>query len=166
MFSTTQLTLIEPVVQSMYVDGYEYYVVHTNTNLNNYSNYDYQDLTFYFSKKPIEYRDNNTYFGADMVKLDVITRNGSNNQSDSKLPRFTVQSIGSGSFGINQIEFVMSNCGGTYMDCMAMVEYDSRENISYNLDLNFMYVIPVLISILIISNWLRMWFARTDGKEK
>lgn len=171
MFSTSQLDLIDNFVKSMYNNGYEYYFVHTNTNINSYNNYDFADLTFYFSKSPINVVNNTDYILSSnniILQYDVISRNVSlSSNQDNKLPRFndellTVMS----SVRVPSYEFVMSNCIDNSMDCLALVEYDNTNNISYNIKSNDFYTLPILLCISIIITWLSMWFGKSYRRKK
>lgn len=171
MFSTSQLDLIDNFVKSMYNNGYEYYFVHTNTNINSYNNYDFADLTFYFSKSPINVVNNTDYILSSdniILQYDVISRNVSlSSNQDNKKPRFndellTVMS----SVRVPSYEFVMSNCFENSMDCLALVEYDNNNNISYNIKSNDFYTVPILLCISIIITWLSMWFGKSYRRKK
>lgn len=170
MFSTSQLDLIDNFVKSMYNNGYEYYFVHTNTNLNQSSTYNFADLTFYFSKEPINIVNSIDFILSSdniILQYDVITRNVSNNTQDSKSPRFddellTVMT----SVRVPSYEFVMTNCLENSMDCLALVEYDNNNNISYNIKANDFYTVPVLLCVSIIITWLSMWFGKSYRRKK
>lgn len=160
MFSTTQLDLIAPLVQSKINDGYDYYVVFSNTNLNtyNYNNYNWRDLTFYFSKEPIYFNGMYSFSVVDGTeKYDVISRNVSNNDSDNKENRILIDTVDDMNVNIPMYEFVMTNISSTgHMDIVA----DYKKSLDKNVDINLFYTIPILFSILIVSNWLRVWFGR------
>lgn len=167
MFSTAQLDLIAPMVQSMYEQGYTHYVVHSRTNLENtYNNYDYVDLVFYFSKNEITF-DNYTFTGEDVVKKEVISRNVSNSTSDSKKPRVTSSSMEELNVYVNPYEHIMTDADGAQlMDIMAMTEYQNEIDLSWNLSKLDYMVIPVLIAVVVLMMWFKMWFARNDGGRR
>ena len=167
MFSTAQLDMLEPMVQAMYEDGYIYYVVHTNTNLNtsNYNNYDFYDLTFYFSKEPITFNNYKFTCSGNVIKINGMSRNVSNTTSDSKLSRTVYSSLSSLNVTVEDYEHIYSNADNCYIgDLMALTEYSNNNNIAYNISTNDFYVIPVLICIVIILNWFKVWFARNYKK--
>ena len=170
MFSTSQLDLIDNFVKSMYNNGYEYYFVHTNTNFNSYNSYNFADLTFYFSKSPINVLNTSDYILSSdniILQYDVITRNASTNNQDTKVPRFNDELLPvMSSVKVPSYEFVMSNCLENSMDCLALVEYDNNHNVSVNIKSNDFYTIPVLLCVSIIITWLSMWFGKSYRRKK
>lgn len=165
MFSTTQLQVIQPLVESLYNDGYEYYYAHTNTNLSNsYNNYNFADITIYFGKSEFEHTSNFDISNSNVLRYDVITRNVSNNNDDDRLERITITEIPSFVKRVNNYEWVMTNCIEGQIDCLTVYDYNSQRSLNHNLDLNLFLCVPVLVSVLVVSNWLRMWFGR-NGKE-
>lgn len=163
MFSTTQLDMTAPMVQSYYEQGYIYYLVHTNTNISNsYNNYNFQDLTFYFSKEPIEYKNDVFYFSGEYKKISAITRNISNNDTDNKLDRVSVSNGNSGSITVPLYEHIMTNCDNSiFMNTLALTEYNNVSNLGYNLSVNDFYVPVVIIAIIVLMSWLKSWFGKS-----
>ena len=56
MFSTTQLSFIENKIHQMFSQGYQYYLIHTNSNFDTY-NRDHRDIIMYFSKEKFNFSD-------------------------------------------------------------------------------------------------------------
>lgn len=163
MFSTTQLDLLQPLAEAMYNDGYIYYVAHTNTNLStsSYNTYDFYDLSIYFSKSEIKCTDYNFKCADEVIRIDYITRNVSNNNSDSKLNRIRTIKVDSLNVNINPYEHIFTNSTNSlFADCLAMVEHNNNNNIAYNLTTNDFFVIPVLLSAVLLFSFLKMWFGR------
>lgn len=164
MFSTAQMDLIASLTQSMYEQGYEYYLVHTNTNLNSsYNNYDFVDLEFYFSKEPIECTGY-TFTGAAAIHKEVISRNASNSSNDSQLPRISSGELSTLKVTVEDYEHIMTNAEGSqFMNCVALVEYQKANNIALNVSKNEFMAIPVLIAVIVLLHWFKTWFARNEG---
>lgn len=164
MFSTSQLDMSQSLIATYFLDGYDNYICHTNTNLDDSyfaNNYNFYDLTFYFSKSPITVVDNTFTFSGDVIKVDVITRNVSNNENDNKLDRIKSNNFTSNSVSIPLYEHIMSNADGEiFMNTLSQQEYNLMNDISYNIDFNDFIVIPVILCILVISTWLRSWFGK------
>lgn len=163
MFSTSQLDMTKSLTLSYFENGYKYYVVHTNTNLDNYSynNYNFYDLTFYFSKSPIQVDDNKFTFSGEVVKVNGISRNVSNSDNDNKLDRLDVSSFSNSSVTVPIYEHIYTNAEGEiYMNLLADKEYDIYNNFGYQFDFNDYLVIPVILSILVLLIWLRTWFGK------
>ena len=167
MFSTTQLDMLEPLVQAYYLNGYKYYICHTNTNVSNYNNYDFYDVTFYFSKSPIIYNGNYSFsLSGDSLKVNYMTRNISNGTNDSKLPRETVNSF-SGTLIINSYEHIMSNAENSiFMNTMSLTEYSNLNDLSFNLDVNDFFVPSVILAVILLFSWLKTWFGKNYRGEK
>lgn len=171
MFSTSQLDLIDNFVKSMYNNGYEYYFVHSNTNANSYNSYDFADLTFYFSKQPINVLSSDGYILSSdniILQYDVISRNVSlTSTQDNRVPRFNDELLTvMTSVTVPSYEFIMTNCLDNSMDCLALVDYDNNNNISYNIKSNDFYTIPVLLCVSILITWLSMWFGKSYRRKK
>ena len=166
MISTVQKDFIEMFVAQHYKQGYKYYICHTNTNLTNPMTYNFYDLTFYFSKEPIKELNDYTFATNSTWKAyEVITRNVSNNQSDSKVERIKEISHKS-NVTIDNYEFILTNSENSYyMNVIATEEISYLSNIGYNISLNDYIIIPVLLSALLIFQWLRTWFANNGGVE-
>lgn len=169
MFSTSQLDMSQSLIATYFEQGYEYYICHTNTNLsnNNYNNYDYYDLTFYFSKSPITFSNNKFTCEGEFIKINALSRNVSNNISDSRLSRLSVTNSSNLNVSIPLYEHIMSNADNSYfMNTLAYVEYNNTNNLSYNLSVEDFFIPCVLICILILNYWLKEWFAKNYHKEK
>ena len=168
MFSTTQLDMLEPMVQAYYEQGYSYYLVHTNTNTSSsYNNYNFYDLTFYFSTEPIEFTNDKFNFTGAYKKINVITRNISSTDTDSKLDRLSVSNGSGGSVTVQLYEHIMTNAENShFMNTIALTEYDNTHNLNYNIDVNDFFVPSVILGILVLSLWLKSWFGKTYKGEK
>ena len=163
MFSTTQMTFIENTVMNMYLQGYEYYIVHTNTNLSS-SYYQWQDLTLYFSKEPITRNSDYSYtIPNETLMYDVITSNASRNYYDDA--RVDITTLSSRTILINDYEFIATNCNGSrLMNVLASIEYQEQKDVSFNLDLNDFYIIPVILCITLLFSILRWWYPSSYSK--
>lgn len=163
MLSTTQLDYLEPMVQGMLEQGYPYYLAHTNTNFSSGSNYNWRDLTIYFSKTPFTC-NGYTFEGFDVLKFDVITRNASSNSSDGRNERVLLSNISYLNLNIPDYEFISTNADNSFfMNHLAITEYQSVNDISYNVNLNDFWSFGVLIAIIILLIWLKSWFGRNGG---
>lgn len=160
MFSTTQQDYLQPMVEGMYEDGYTYYVAYTNTNLSGSSSQDFRDLTLIFSKNNIV-SDNYNFTGTEYVRYDVITRSASDRYQGERVSKSSGARF---SVTVPVYEFISSNADGSdYMNHLALVEHQQKNDLSYNLDLNDFWSFGVLISIIILLIWLKSWFARNGG---
>lgn len=164
MFSTAQMALIEPLVQSMHEQGYPYYLVYTKTNLDSYNDYNTPDLVFYFSKSEMTCDGYTFASSGDVVCMEYVTRNVSNSTTDNKVERCQKQGLSSMGIYVNPYEHIFTNAeGAMYGNVLAEMEYTKQNDVGFNLDLNHYYVGCVLICIVILLMWLKTWFARGVG---
>lgn len=166
MLSTAQKDFIDLFVSQHYKQGYKYYICHTNTNLTNASQYTFYDLTFYFSKEPIKELNDYTFgTSGTWLAYDVMTRNASNNQSETKENRIKKITHNS-NVTIDKYEFILTNSENSYyMNTLALEEISYLTNIGYNISLNDYFIIPVILCSLLIFQWLRSWFANNGGVD-
>lgn len=155
MFSTTQQQYIDDVVLQMYLQGYKYYVVHTNTNINDYSNNEWRDLTFYFSKDEIKAISQYKYqITNSALKYSVRTSNASRNYSEE---RVVITNQNATTITINNYEFISTNATNSQtMNVLAELEYQRSNSIDYNMNLNDVYVIPFVVMIFFMT-WIFKW---------
>lgn len=155
MFSTAQQQYIDDVVLQMYLQGYKYYVVHTNTNINDYSNNEWRDLTLYFSKEEIKATSQYKYQLSNLsLKYSVRTSNASRNYSEE---RVIITNQNATTITINNYEFISTNATNSQtMNVLAELEYQSSNSIDYNMNLNDVYVIPFVVMIFFIT-WIFKW---------
>ena len=163
MFSTTQRDFIEDFVQQQYKEGFIYYVAFTNTNLSSSSSYNFRDISIIVSKEPI-HCSNNTFSSSNAcIRYDIITRNASRDYTTNRIARSNLNFL---NLTVNNYEFIESNAvNSNHMNFLALEEITYMRNLSYNLDLNSYYVIPVLLSVSILLTWLFSWFGRVRGKS-
>lgn len=165
MFSTTQQQYIDDVVLQMYLQGYKYYVVHTNTNINDYSNNEWRDLTFYFSKNEIKASSQYKYqLTNSALKYSVRTSNASRNYSDE---RVIVTNQNASTITINDYEFISTNATNSQtMNVLAEIEYNNSNNIVYHMTMNDFYVIPVCLLIIFLFQWINRVFPQIRSEQK
>lgn len=155
MFSTAQTEYIDDVVLQMYLQGYKYYVVHTNTNINDYSNNEWRDLTLYFSKEEINATSQYKYqFTGPSLKYSVRTSNANRNYSEE---RVIITNQNATMISINNYEFISTNAKNSQtMNVLAELEYQSINSIDYNMNINDIYVVPFCV-IIFFMTWIFKW---------
>lgn len=166
MLSTAQMDFVENFIAQQYKEGYVYYVVFTNTNMSNVSSYNFRDLSIVVSKFPINCQNSYTFKSSNAcVRYNIITRNASNNRDDDRIERLQKTNLSSLNLSINNYEFIITNATNSYhMNTLAISELNYRDNLTYNLDVNDYYTIPVCLCIIIVWHWLSSWFGRTKGE--
>lgn len=162
MFSTSQQDMTKSLTSSYFENGFKYYIVHTNTKLDDsYNNYNFYDLTFYFSKSPINVNNNKFTFSGDVIKINAISRNVSTSNNDNKLNRMNVSTFNGSSVTVPIYEHIYTNADGQiYMNLLSEKEYDINHNFGYQFDFNDYLIIPVILCILVLLIWLRSWFGK------
>ena len=146
MFTSQENEYIRNLVISNLNNGYKNYICKTITERNN----DY-DFTCYFTKNDIV-KSNNiytiknyTYYLIDTSSsYDVSNKNYSSTGDTYQL-------------SINSNEFYYSNLEG-FVDVVSDLNYDKVNNISYNIDLNYMYLIVLLLCMPIIIGFVHHFF--------
>lgn len=111
MFSTSQQQYIQTLIPTYAKEGYKYYVVYSNTMVNNsyYATAD-PDLYAVFSKKTISAEDAYTFnFEDSAILVSVRSSNYSSNSSAVNTDRIKVQDFNEKTLHINVYEHVYTN---------------------------------------------------------
>lgn len=149
MLNTSEYQYIHDLLVNYYNKGYKNYVCITN-NPTDYSNNNTYDVFCYVSKDNINY-ENNHFTLTTGKKISFDSNNYSSNNTIDKVVVDNISS--STSILENKQEFIYSNYGN-YADILC--EY--RTSLNNHLDLNFAYLIPCLIILLFIYNFLKSIF--------
>lgn len=111
MFSTSQQQYIQTLIPTYAKEGYKYYVVYSNTMVNNsyYAATD-PDLYAVFSKKAISAEDAYTFnFEDSAILVTIRSGNYSSNSSAVNTDRIMVQEYNEKTLHINVYEHVYTN---------------------------------------------------------
>lgn len=149
MFSATEYQYIHDMLINYYNQGYENYVCITN-NPTDYSNNNVYDVYCFVSKDNIK-NENNHFILSTGKKISFDSNNYSNNNTIDKV---VVENLSfSTSVLEDKQEFIYSNVGG-YADVLG--SYSTSLN--NHLDFNFAYLIPALLMLLFIVNFVKSCF--------
>ena len=153
MFSSSEYQYIKDLTLQLYNQGYISYVCITNNPISNYNSYNVYDVICYYSKDNITNNDNVfTFNSSDKLKCSLDSNNYSENNTIDKL---ICSSFDDTTIIASKKEFIYSNVG-TYSNIIS----DYENNVSNYLDLNFMYMIPILLIIIILNDILHHIFYR------
>lgn len=111
MFSTSQQQYIQTLIPTYAKEGYKYYVVYSNTMVNNsYSAATDPDLYAVFSKKAISAEDAYTFnFEDSAILVTIRSGNFTSNSSAVNTDRIKVQEYNEKTLHINVYEHVYTN---------------------------------------------------------
>lgn len=156
MFTATEIEFLKALLHTNILNGsYNYYVAYTLTSITtDPENYDFYVV---MSEEPIVGTTEHSFkCHGDQIIMKVDSSAASRNNSD---PRIVYSIESARSFSVNDYEFVYTNAEGSiHADLMAMYEYQQANDLSYNLDLNHYYAVPVLLSITLLFTILRWWY--------
>ena len=145
MLSSTEYDYIHDLLVNFYNNGYTNYFCITN-NPTDYNSNNTYDVFCYVSKDSI-LNENNHFTLTTGKKLSFDSNNYSTNNTIDKLKVENINS--STSILENKQEFIYTNVAD-YADILG--EY--RTSLNNHIDINFALVIPCLIILLFISNYL------------
>lgn len=153
MFSATEYQYTRDIVLTQYNANNTYYLCHTeNSNANSYENY---DVACYFSDIPItKISDYSFTIPSETLKIEL---DSSSYSSNNNIPKIKKTTLSTQNITINDYEYIYSNLG-TNADILADINYNKDNNLAYNLDLNYSYLILVLLILPIIINFLHHYF--------
>lgn len=146
MFTSNENEYIRSLVISEYNNGYKYYLCKT---INEYNN-DY-DFECYFTNQDISFNSSNfNVKDYKSIKVDTSSSYNVNNK--------VVNSTGtSKNLTYSTSDFYYSNTN-SLVDITSDIKYDKLNNITYNLDLNFCYLIVLLLAMPIIVGLVHHFF--------
>lgn len=151
MLNSSEYQYIKDLTLTMYKNNYKYYVCITNNPTSYYNNV--YDVICYYSKDKITNNDNNfTLNSSDNLKCEFDSNTYNDNNTLDKLNCNTFSNT---SLELSKKEFIYSNVSN-YPNIIT--EYEN--NVTNFLDLNYFYLLPVLLSVIILKNLLHYVFFR------
>lgn len=165
MFSTAQQQYIDDLVFQMYQEGYMYYIVHTSTNVNDYSSNEWRDLTLYFSKDEIVAKTQYQFeLKGNSLKYSVRTNNASRN---STTDRVLISNQNATTISVERYEFISTNATNSQtMNVLAEIEYNNDNNYVYDMTMNDFYILPICLLIIFLFQWINRTFPTIRSEKK
>lgn len=157
MFNQYEYQYTRDIVLNQINQEYVNYVCHTeNSNNSDYNNANY-DIICYFSKESIERVGEYQYnFPDGYLAIEFDSNSYSNYNTITKTHTFSA--VTGAQLNIANYEYVYSNCEGSIADIVADYKYEKNNNIGYNLDLNYSYLIILLLVLPILLSFLHHFF--------
>lgn len=157
MFSQQEYIYTRDIVLTQINQDYTNYVCHTENSSNNDYNSSNYDVVCYFSKEPIERISEYQYnFSDGYYAIEFDSNSYSSYNTIQKTHSFT--GTGNSQLNISNYEYVYSNCEGSISNIISDYQFETNNNISYNLDLNYSYLIVLLLVLPIVISFLRHYF--------
>ncbi len=132
---------------------YEKYICHTNTSVNYNDNI--YDITCVFTDNISSLNHYQTSINTGLVCN--IDTNSYYYNSTNKLERIKCLT-GSYNKTINNYEVIYTNMSDDFPSLLAKEEYEHMNNVGYNLDLNYFYLIILFLSIFLVIYFLSKIF--------
>lgn len=149
MLNTSEYQFIRDIVLQMYNQGYEYYICVTNNPINDFNNV--YDVECYFSQQITQNTDNRFTLSPG-IKISLDSNSYSNNNTIDKLKRDMFNSY---SLTTSKTEYVYSNVGH---NSNMIADYETSLN--NHLTINFAYMIPAILILEILINFIRSCFRK------
>lgn len=148
MLSQVEYLYVHDLLINYYNNGFSNYMCITNNPVDSYNN-SYYDVYCYVSKENITY-SNNTFKISSGYKLSIDSNNYSSNNLINKL---VSENISNTSVSNNSKEYIYSN-----LESFPDILGDYSTSLNNHLDLNVFYLIPALLMLLFIFNFIKSIF--------
>lgn len=164
MFSEVEYTYLSNLINTYVLNGeYTHYLAYTNTDLSSTYNYEYPDLYVIFSKEEIIANNNKFTIPEDNIKISINSKSATRNGTNGNRFAFTESNR---AVTVPIYEFIYTNATNSkYADVLAKEEYIVKQDLNYNLDKNEFYIMPSLLSVLIVMLFLKWCFPMKGGKK-
>lgn len=168
MFSEIEYIYLENLINTYVLNGeYTHYLAYTYTDIDSTYSYDYPDFYVIFSKSEIIANGYSFEIPENSLKVSVNAKSANRNATNGERITFTESER---SLTINSYEFIYTNASGSqFSNILAKNEYiiqtNTENNLSYNLDKNEFYTIPVFLGLIIMMLFLKWCFPMKGGKR-
>lgn len=168
MFSDLEYTYLKNIIDTYILQGdYTNYIAYTYTNISGTYSNDYYDFYVILSNSEIIANGYSFTIPGNSLKISVNSKSASRNATNGERIVF---SEGEHSVSVDPYEFIYSNAKNSiFPNILAKQEYITKtnndHNISYNLDKNEFYMIPVFMGLIIMMLFLKWCFPMKGGKK-
>ena len=156
MFSTTEYQYTRDLVITNLNEDYDYYLCFTeNSGNTSYNSSDY-DVICYFSKAEIQKQGEYQYTFTDTA--DFIEFDSNSYGTNNTIQKIHTGTVNASTINIPNYEYIYSNCEGSTFDIVSDIKFNQDNNLAYNLDLNYAYLVLVLLILPVIVGFVHHFF--------